>query len=182
MKKSALGIILVVALSMVPIVSFAEETKLPTLEELFAAMTGLIDRVEAVENRLLGLAELESRVGKLESSISSSCHTFQRYDAQEVIDDYSVSEDRADKKYKNVLFEVAGKIARMDDDDGELYIIFNIAGGPDNFRCNLAPGQESEWNSLGKGDSVVVLGAGRGKNRTPWGDFNLDACTLVEAP
>lgn len=198
MNKPALGIILVIATAMVPFVSFAEETKLPTLEELFTAMTGLIDRVEEVEIRLTGLEELEARVGKLELSVSSQsgltptpspetptatpCHTFQRYDAQEVIDHYGESKDRADKKHKNALFEVAGKIARIDDDDGELYIIFNIAGGPDNFRCNFAPGQESEWSSLRKGDRVVVLGVGRGKNRTPWGDFNLDGCTLVETP
>ena len=97
--------------------------------------------------------------------------------AQEIIDDYDENRPKADEKYKGVVIEVFGEIARVKKDDVH-YIIFHIEGGPDNVRCNLAPGQVDEWASLNKGDRVVVVGTGVGKNRGPWGDFNLDACTL----
>ena len=97
--------------------------------------------------------------------------------AQEIIDDYGEDRPKADKKYKGVVLEVFGEIARVEKDD-EHYIIFHIEGGPDNVRCNLAPGQVNKWARLNEGDRVVVVGTGVGKNRGPWGDFNLDACTL----
>ena len=196
MKNIVLGILVVAVLAMVPIVSFAEETELPTLGELVTAVTGLIDRIEVIEVRVKGLEALETRVEKLETVLSPTptptiaalpetptatpCYTFLRVSAQKVIDDYGEDKEVADKKYMNVLFEVSGQIARIDDDDGELYVIFNIRGGPDNLRCNFALGQENEWKSLSKDDRVVVLGAGRGKGLGPFGDFNLDACILVE--
>ena len=97
--------------------------------------------------------------------------------AQEIIDDYNEDRSEADEKYKGVVLEVFGEIARVKKDDVH-YIIFHIEGGPDNVRCNLAPGQVDKWTRLNKGDHVVVVGTGVGKNRGPWGDFNLDACTL----
>lgn len=97
--------------------------------------------------------------------------------AQEIIDDYNEDRSEADEKYKGVALEVFGEIARVKKDDVH-YIIFNIKGGPDNVRCNLAPGQVDKWARLKEGDRVVVVGTGVGKNRGPWGDFNLDACTL----
>ena len=97
--------------------------------------------------------------------------------AQEIIDDYNRDRSEADEKYKGVALEVFGEIARVRKDD-EHYIIFNIKGGPDNVRCNLAPGQVGKWARLNVGDRAVVVGTGRGKNWSRWGDFNLDACTL----
>ena len=97
--------------------------------------------------------------------------------AQEIIDDYDEDRSEADEKYKGVVLEVFGEIARVKKDD-EHYIIFHIKGGPDNVRCNLAPGQVDKWARLNEGDRVVVVGTGVGKNRGRWGDFNLDACTL----
>ena len=97
--------------------------------------------------------------------------------AQEIIDDYNKDRSEADEKYKGVVLEVFGEIARVKKDEKH-YIIFNIKGGPDNVRCNLAPGQVGKWARLNVGDRVVVVGTGRGKNMGPWGDFNLDACTL----
>ena len=106
-----------------------------------------------------------------------SRHAVLQVAAQEIIDDYDENRPEADEKYKGVVIEVFGEIARVEKDDVH-YIIFNIKGGPDNVRCNLAPGQEDEWAPLNEGDRVVVVGTGVGKNRGPWGDFNLDACTL----
>ena len=100
-----------------------------------------------------------------------------RVSAQEIINDYNEGRSEADEKYKGVVLEVYGEIARVKEDD-EHYIIFNIKGGPDTVRCNLAPGQEDKWERLNKGDRVVVVGTGVGKNRRPLGDFNLDACIL----
>ena len=97
--------------------------------------------------------------------------------AQEIIDDYNEDRSEGDEKYKGVVLEVFGEIARVNKDDVH-YIIFHIEGGPDNVRCNLAPGQVDKWTRLNKGDRVIVVGTGVGKNRGPWGDFNLDACTL----
>lgn len=97
--------------------------------------------------------------------------------AQVIIDDYNEDRSEADKKYKGVVLEVIGEIARVKKDDVH-YIIFNIRGGPDNVRCNLAPGQVDKWASLNVGDRVAVVGTGVGKHRGRWGDFNLDACTL----
>lgn len=97
--------------------------------------------------------------------------------AQKIIYDYNEDRSEADAKYKGVVLEVSGEIARVRKDD-QHYIIFHIEGGPDNVRCNLAPGQVEKWERLQKGERVVVVGTGVGKNRGPWGDFNLDACTL----
>ncbi len=97
--------------------------------------------------------------------------------AQVIIDDYNEDRSEADEKYKGVVLEVFGEIARVKKDDVH-YIIFNIKGGPDNVRCNLAPGQVDKWTRLNEGERVVVVGTGVGKNRGPWGDFNLDDCTL----
>ncbi|MCY3991315.1 MAG: hypothetical protein OXF50_08845 [Caldilineaceae bacterium] len=106
-----------------------------------------------------------------------SPHAVLQVAAQEIIDDYDENRPEADEKYEGVVLKVFGEIARVKKDDVH-YIIFHIEGGPDNVRCNLAPGQVDEWARLNKGDRVVVVGTGVGKNRGPWGDFNLDACTL----
>ena len=81
--------------------------------------------------------------------------------AQEIIDDYNEDRSEADEKYKGVVLEVFGEIARVKKDDVH-YIIFHIEGGPDNVRCNLAPGQVDKWTRLNKGDRVVVVGTGVG--------------------
>ena len=98
--------------------------------------------------------------------------------AQEISDDYDEDRSEADDKYKDVVLKVFGEIARVKKDDRH-YIIFHIEDGPDNVRCNLASGQEDKWARLNKGDRVVVVGTGVGKNWGWWGDFNLDACTLI---
>ena len=100
-----------------------------------------------------------------------------RVTAQEIIDDYNEGRSEADEKYKGVVLEVFGEVARVRQDE-EHYIVFNIRGGPDNVRCNLAPGQVDIWARLNKGDRVVVVGTGVGKNIGRWGDFNLDSCIL----
>ena len=53
--------------------------------------------------------------------------------AQEIIDDYNEDRSEADEKYKGVVLEVFGEIARVKKDD-EHYIIFHIEGSPDNVR------------------------------------------------
>ena len=111
------------------------------------------------------------------ATATPSSYVVLQVDAQEIIDDYNEDRSEADEKYKEVVLEVFGEIARVKKDDAH-YIIFNIKGGPDNVRCNLAPGQVDKWARLKEGDRVVVVGTGVGKNRGPWGDFNLDACSL----
>lgn len=100
-----------------------------------------------------------------------------RVAAQKIVDDYNEDRSKADEKYKGVILEVFGEIARVEKKDVH-YIVFNIKGGPDNVRCNLGLGQVDKWERLNKGDRVVVVGTGAGKNWGSWGDFNLDACTL----
>ena len=104
-------------------------------------------------------------------------HAVLQVAAQEIIDDYNEDRPEADEKYKGVVLEVFGEIARVEK-MMSITLSFTLQGGPDNVRCNLTPGQVDKWERLNKGDRVVVVGTGVGKNRRPWGDFNLDACTL----
>lgn len=180
MRKIIQAVLLVIVLGTVPVVVSALDAELPTIEELAASVKSLMGRIEALETRV-GQIETEMPPAPEEEPAPdpTPCYTFPRVSAQQIIDDYNDERVNADEKYKDVLLEVFGQIARVRKDDRH-YIIFNIRGGPDNLRCNLAPGQVNQWTRLKEGDHIVVIGAGAGKNRGPWGDFNLNACTIVE--
>lgn len=185
MRKIIQGVLLVIVLGTIPMIASALEAELPTIEELAASVKNLLGRIEALEARVGEIETMMPPVGvgtpapQPTAVAPTPCYTFPRVSAQEIINDYNDERVNADGKYKDVLLEVSGQIARVRKDD-RYYIIFNIRGGPDNVRCNLAPGQVHKWTRLKEGDLIIVFGAGAGKNAGPWGDFNLNACTIVE--